>query len=94
MKNYETIFLIRNDTTKEERDSVINKIKSYLNTTGEITESNDLGLKKLAYDIRGQQQAYYYQIYFKATCPAISELERMYRITNEILKFIVVRLEE
>lgn len=91
MNQYETIFLMKDDITEEQRNEVINKIVNYLNKNGKITEKNDLGLKKLAYEIRKHSQAYYYQIYFEVKSTAIAELERLYRITENILKFIVVK---
>ena len=63
MNQYETIFLMKDDITEEQRNEVINKIVNYLNTNGKITEKNDLGLRRLAYEIRKHTQAYYYQIY-------------------------------
>lgn len=91
MNKYETIFIMKDDITEEQRNEIINKIVNYLNTNGKITEKNDLGLKKLAYEIRKHRQAYYYQIYFEAKSTVITELERLYRITDEILKFITIR---
>lgn len=91
MNKYETIFIMKDDITEEQRNEIINKIVNYLNTNGKITEKNDLGLKRLAYEIRKHRQAYYYQIYFEAKSTVITELERLYRITDEILKFITIR---
>lgn len=91
MNKYETIFIMKDDITEEQRNEIINKIVNYLNTNGKITEKNDLGLKRLAYEISKHRQAYYYQIYFEAKSTVITELERLYRITDEILKFITIR---
>ena len=91
MNKYETIFIMKDDITEEQRNEIIGKIVNYLNTNGKITEKNDLGLKRLAYEIRKHRQAYYYQIYFEAKSTVITELERLYRITDEILKFITIR---
>lgn len=91
MNKYETIFIMKDDITEEQKNEIINKIVNYLNTNGKITEKNDLGLKRLAYEIRKHRQAYYYQVYFEAKSTVITELERLYRITDEILKFIIIR---
>lgn len=91
MNQYETIFLMKDDITEEQRNEIISKIVNYLNTNGKITEKNNLGLRRLAYEIRKHHQAYYYQIYFEAKGSTIAELERLYRITDEILKFITIR---
>lgn len=91
MNNYETIILIKNDIEEEERNKVIAIIKDYLKENGKITKLESIGLRKLAYEVRGYEEAYYYLIEFESEPDIIAELERKYRITDEILKFIVVR---
>lgn len=94
MNNYETIFIMKDDITEEQRNEVINKIKDYLNINGKITNTTNMGLRKFAYEIRKYKQGYYYVIEFDSEASAIAELERIYRITDEILKFIVVRKDD
>ncbi len=91
MNKYETIFLMKKDLTEEQRNKVVDTIKNYLNGNGKITNTEELGKKKLAYEIRKYNEAYYYAIEFNAKAEAIRELERMYRINDDILKFIVIR---
>lgn len=91
MNKYETIFLVKNDITEEERNAVVDKIEKYLKENGNIIKSEALGLKKLAYEIRKYKEAYYYLLEFESAPETIIELERIYRITDEVLKFIVVR---
>lgn len=91
MKQYETIFIMKNDTTEEQRNGVINKIKDYLNENGEIIKTEDMGLRKFAYEIKKYRQGYYYSFEFSANPEAIPELERIYRITDEVLKFMNVK---
>lgn len=93
MNKYETIFLTKKDITEEQRNTVIDKIKNYISTNGKITEEHNLGLRNLAYEIRKNAQAYYYQIYFELESTSLAQLERLYQITDEILKFIVVNLD-
>ena len=58
---------------------------------GKVEEVIDLGKRKLAYEIKKNKEAYYVQINFESKPEAIAELERIYRITDGILKFITVR---
>ena len=53
-----------------------------------------MGDKKLAYEVRKHTQAFYYIINFESNPEFIAELERIYRINDEILKFIVVRQDD
>ncbi len=94
MNKYETIFLMKDDIAEEERNNVIDTIKNYLEENGKITKIEDLGIKKLAYEVRKYKEAYYYLIEFESTSEIIPELERKYRITDEIIKFIVIRIED
>jgi len=94
MNKYETIFLISNKITKEDKEKVVNKIKKYLSKNGKIIKTDDLGTKKLAYEIKKHNVADYYLIEFECDADKILELERLYRITEEILKFIVVRKDD
>lgn len=91
MNKYETIFLMKNTLTEEQRNETIDKIKNYINGNGKITNTEDLGEKTLAYEIKKHKKAFYYLIEFDAKSEAITDLERMYRINDNILKFIVMR---
>lgn len=94
MNNYETVILISNNIKDEERKSVVDKIKKIINENGTITKVDEIGLRKLAYEIRKHNKAFYYVIYFESEPNFIAELERNYRIIDEILKFIVVKQDE
>lgn len=91
MNKYETVMILSNEITEEQRNNVITKIKKYILENGTITEEQDVGERKLAYEVNKQNVGYYYVIKFKSKATSISELERIYRITDEILKFIVIR---
>ena len=91
MNNYETIFLMKDDITEEQRNTVIEKIREYLTKNGKISVEENLGKKKLAYKVREYEYAYYYLIQFVGKADIISELEIKYRINENILKFITIR---
>lgn len=91
MNNYETIFLMKDDITEEQRTTVIEEIRDYLTKNGKISVEENLGKKKLAYKVREYEYAYYYLIQFVGKADIISELERKYRINENILKFITIR---
>ena len=91
MNNYETIFLMKDDITEEQRNTVIEEIRDYLTKNGKISVEENLGKKKLAYKVREYEYAYYYLIQFVWKADIISELERKYRINENILKFITIK---
>jgi len=55
---------------------------------------NNMGMKKLAYPIREQKDGWYIIFKFEATPDNIAELERLFRIDDDVLKFIVVKQED
>lgn len=91
MNKYETIMIIKDELTQEQKDAVIKKIEKYISENGKIESRESLGTKKLAYNIKNHKTGYYYIIEFESEPNSICELERIYRLTDEILKFIVVR---
>lgn len=91
MNNYETVILVSNKITDEQRKSVVEKIQKLINTNGKISKVDEIGLRKMAYEVRKHNEAYYYVIYFESEPDFIIELERNYRIIDEIIKFIVVK---
>lgn len=94
MNKYETIFLIKDDITEEQRNAVVSEIRKYLVKNGKVSEEENLGKKKLAYEVKKNKEGIYVVFYFEAEPSLIAELERNYRITDEVIKFIVVRNEE
>ncbi len=91
MNKYETIIIINDTLTQEKKDKTTKKIVDYINKNGNVLEQKVIGLKRLAYEVRKQTTGYFCIINFESESTFISELERIYRITEEILKFIVVR---
>lgn len=91
MNNYETIFIMNPNITEEQRKEVIAKVEKYINTNGKITNKNDIGKRKLAYEINKNAYGDYYLIELECEPKAIYELERIYRITDEIMKFITIK---
>lgn len=92
MRYYETMFILKPTLTKEEIDKKIEFFKSILLDNAAIIDGCiNMGIRNLAYEIKKNKRGYYYVIYFKAYPVLIEELERNYRITEDILRFIVIK---
>lgn len=91
MNSYETVFLVSNKIKENERNALLDKITDLINVNGKVSKVDEIGLRKMAYEIRKHNEAYYYVVYFESEPSFISELERNYRIIDEIIKFIVVK---
>ena len=91
MNCYESVIIINPNLDEEIRNNVIKKITDLINTDGKVVKVEELGKKKLAYAINKCKEGYYVVFYFNAKDSLISELERTYRISEEIMKFITMK---
>ncbi len=94
MRKYETMFIVRPDLEEEKRNELLEKFKSIIASDGEVEEVNEIGLKKLAYEIKKLKEGYYVLIIFKANTDLPKELERNFRISDDVIRYLVVNLEE
>ena len=94
MKEYESVIIV-NPTLKENKIKELeNKYTSLIKQNGKLTKIENLGIKKLAYEIKGNKEGLYIIFYFKSEFEFISELERQYRIDDDIMKFIIMKMED
>lgn len=95
MNKYETIFLIEPTDKQEKVDEVIKKYKDLIGGfSDKEIKVDDLGTRKLAYTVRGFDKANYIVLYFHGKPENITELERQYRIDDDVIKFMTVKHEE
>lgn len=94
MNKYESVIIINPNLEGEAIKAVIAKVSDLINNNGKVDSVEELGNKKLAYEIKKHKEGYYAVLKFEAKPDSIKELERVYRITDEIIKFIVVKEEE
>jgi len=92
--SYECLFVIDPDLTEEETKAMIEKFTKIIADNGEISEVNEWGKRKLAYLINDKSEGYYVLVNFTGAPTLPSELERIFGITEGILRSIVIRHEE
>ena len=93
MNKYESIIIINPNCTEEAIKALEEKVTGLINANGKVESVENIGKKKLAYEIKKNTEATYMLFNFEAKPESIAELERNYRIMDDILKFIVVRKE-
>ena len=91
MNKYESVVIINPNVEENSLKELIERFKTLINTDGNVEQVSELGKKKLAYEIKKNKEGYYVVYDFEAKPSLIAELERNYRITDEILKFIVIK---
>lgn len=94
MNKYESVVIVNPNLEEESIKNLINKISDLINTDGKVASVEEMGKRKLAYEIKKQKEGFYLVFKFEAKPELISELERNYRITDEVIKFIVVKEEK
>ena len=94
MNKYELALVVSAKVEDEVRDAVVEKAKGYITRyNGTITEVEEWGKKKLAYDIQKMSEGFYYFIQFEAESSAPAEIESRIRIMDNVLRYLVVKNE-
>lgn len=94
MNKYESVVIINPNVDEEGVKALVQKFTDLINSDGKVEKVDELGKKKLAYEVQKNKEGYYVVFYFEANPSLISELERIYRITDEVIKFMSVKVEE
>ena len=94
MNKYESVVIVNPNLDDAGLKALEEKIKGLINENGKVESVENIGKKRLAYEIKKFKEATYMVFKFEAKPELIAELERNYRITDEVIKFIVVKEEE
>ena len=94
MNKYESVIIINPSVDEEGIKAVIAKYTDIINNEGKVESVNEIGKKRLAYEIMKNKEGYYTVFNFEAKPELIAELERNYRIDDSIMKFITIRKED
>ena len=91
--SYETIFIVDLQKGEEGVKALVDKFTSLIADNGEIVETDEWGKRKFAYPINDLAEGYYVLVKFTAPAQFVSELERIFGITEGIMRSIVVKVE-
>ena len=95
MRNYEVVFVAAPTLESEELDGFIDHIQTVVEgKNGKVVKVDNWGKKSLAYRIKKFREGYYVVLNIEGDGSAITELERRFRVTDYILRFISVRIDE
>ena len=91
INSYETIFIIDSTKTEEETAALVDKFKSLIEANGEVESVDEWGRRRRAYPINDLTEGYYVLVNFKAKPEFPLELERVFGITDGILRQITIK---
>ena len=94
MNKYELAVVVSAKIEDEERVQVIEKVKALVERFGgQISDIDEWGKKRLAYEIQKMREGYYYFIQFEAPTSAPAEIESRVRIMDSVLRYLIVKQE-
>jgi len=97
IKKYESIMILVPEIEEERKNEIFNRIEEIIkeySKKDEEVQIEEMGLKKMAYEVKKNKEGYYVVFNFACEPEAIKELERYYRITDEVLKFLTISKQE
>lgn len=95
MNKYEMMFIVKATLDEANIASVAENLKTVITSMkGEITDSKDLGQKKLAYPINKEVTGHYFVFNFNANNELITELDRKARIDENVMRHMIIKLDE
>ena len=95
MTKYEVMFIVKSANESNEIKASAEAMKQIItDNKGNVVEFNELGEKKLAYPIKKEISGYYYVMIIEANKEAINELDRKAFINENILRHLIIKLDE
>ena len=94
MRHYENLVIIKPTFTAEEIQAAIKNVEEIITSNGgEIAAQDAMGMRKLAYPIAKNERGYYQVIYYSVAPAAIAEIERRFRINEDLLRFVTIKYD-
>ena len=94
MNKYESVIIINPSVDEEAMKALVTKYTDIINNEGKVESVNEIGKKRLAYEIMKNKEGFYTVFNFEAKPELIAELERNYRIDDSVMKFITIKKED
>jgi small subunit ribosomal protein S6 len=94
MNKYEAMYIISPTIDEEQVKALVEKFNDLISEHGEIEKVEEWGKKKLAYEVQDQKEGYYVLVYFTANPEFPAELERIFKINEDILKYLILNREK
>lgn len=95
MRAYEALYIVKPELEEEQLNAVIEKFKGLIeNNGGEVTKLDKWGKRRLAYEIKHSREGFYVLMEFNGEAETSAELDRVFRITDEVMKHMIIREEE
>jgi small subunit ribosomal protein S6 len=95
MRKYEIIFVVKPDLPEEELDKLIAQMEGVVTGTGgKLDKTEKMGRRRLAYRIGGHREGFYVLFFLEGSGDTVKEFERRLKVTDAVIKFLTVRVDE
>ena len=94
MRKYEAVFIFLPSEEEENRNQLLDRFKKIIEEDGSVTEVDEWGSRRLAYPINDLSDGYYVLINFEGKPETITELDRVAKISDSIMRHMVIREDE
>ena len=95
MRKYEVIYIVKPNLEEEKYTEIIEKYNALIQTNGgEILKTEPWGKRRLAYEIDKIRDGYYVLLHILAPVELPAELERNFKIADEVIRYLIVKIEE
>lgn len=94
MQKYEIMYILRPDLEEENQKAVVERTHKVLTDNGaEIIKVEEMGKRRLAYEINDFHDGVYVVVYAKAETEALNEFDRLMKINDDVIRFMIIRDE-
>ena len=92
--NYEALYILDPSLTEEQTAALVAKFKGVVEANGTVTEVDEWGKRRLAYPINDLMEGYYVLMTFTAAAAVPAELDRIFRITDGVMRSMIISKEQ
>lgn len=94
MKKYEAMFIFVPELEEEKRNTLLDRFKGIIESDGTISNIDEWGNRKLAYEINDYTDGYYIVVNFESNPETVNEVNRIAKISDDILRHMIIREDE
>ncbi len=91
MRKYEVMYIIHPEVEQENVQALVEKFNGIISNGGEVTKTDVIGKRRLAYEINKLRDGYFVLVNFNATTEVINELDRQMKISDSVIRSLIVK---
>jgi len=94
MRNYESIYIVKPTVDDERRKEILEEAKQVIAESGTVTEVEEMGKRRLAYEIKNNTEGYYTVISYEAETTVNPILKRKFKLNDDVVRDLIVRMDK